>query len=100
PAEGIANANYGFLLSPVRADNGVLAFVGWAAGTAIDDSNNAAVWLGQPAALATLAREGAQAPGTPAGVKFNDFRLFQVAPRINANGKIALKAYLTGTGVT
>jgi hypothetical protein len=43
---------------------------GTLAGTGIDDLNDEGLWVEGPGGLERLAREGEQAPGLPAGIKF------------------------------
>jgi hypothetical protein len=62
----------------------------------VDNSNNLAVFAGPPGAVQLAARAGAQAPDTPAGVRYQGFEF----PRLNAQGYVALGSQLTGPGVS
>lgn len=59
--------------------------------------------LAMPASMAyaiteTAALTGQQAPGTPGGVLFQNLAVG--APSLNASGRVAFRAFLTGAGVT
>lgn len=98
PAPGLpTDVNYGQMPDFVVLNGaGRAAFVSGLAGAGVDSTNNRAVFAGVPGGLAPVARKGAAAPGTAAGVVFNDFD-FSVA--MNAGGQVAFMGDLAGAGV-
>ncbi|MEM1108258.1 MAG: choice-of-anchor tandem repeat NxxGxxAF-containing protein [Planctomycetota bacterium] len=92
-----------FLAYPV-SDNGEVAFAGlfdFAPGNGITPFNDTAIYsgaVGSNGAPGILAREGAQVPGLPAGIRFGSFDFTE--PRINAAGQTAFVSRLSGSGVT
>lgn len=85
-----AGARYSSLpgLTPAFAD-GRIAYRASAGGLAI--------FHGPPSSPRLLARSGAPAPGTSAGVVYEDFRY---GPSVGAPGQVAFFVQLGGTGVT
>ncbi|HYO23433.1 MAG TPA: choice-of-anchor tandem repeat NxxGxxAF-containing protein [Lacipirellulaceae bacterium] len=61
-------------------------------GGGVTETNNSGIWSDGSGTLALVAREGSQAPGTPAGSRFGDFAGW--APVINSSGRIAFFASL------
>ena len=56
---------------------------------------NAGIWAGAPGSLVLAARAGSQAPGTPAGARFESF----TSVIINGAGQVAIGAFLAnGSG--
>ena len=94
-APGIVYADLD-LATPLLGAGGHVALTGSLTGTGVTPSNNAANWVGLPGALALLAREGSQAPGTPPGTLFAT----PDQPFINDSGNVVFSSPLTGTGVT
>jgi hypothetical protein len=81
--------------------SGKLAFMGELANA--DPSQKGGVWTGVAGNLELLVREGDPAPGAPAGVVFAaGAQYFQGGLHLAMNdaGTVALRATLTGTGVT
>jgi hypothetical protein len=82
---------------PINAA-GEIAFVAGLTGTGVTSTNNIALYRG----TTLIAREGDQAPGLPAGVVFSSFAFSgtDTDTGIDAAGRVAFQAVLTGTGVT
>jgi hypothetical protein len=60
-------------------------------------SNDRGLFLSQPGgAITMIARRGLQALGAPAGVAYSTF----TSPQLNADGRVAFTATLSGVGVT
>ncbi|MBI5764808.1 MAG: hypothetical protein HZA51_14930 [Planctomycetes bacterium] len=78
--------------------NGTVAFTASLTGPGIDGTNNTGIWVGQPGALALVARAGNAAPGTPAGVVFSGG--MQNWLMLNDLGHIVFRANLVGPGIT
>lgn len=76
--------------------SGKAAFVAELQSGGVTGANNKAIFAGPLGGVQALARKGSQAPGTAAGVLFNDFD-FSVA--LNAGGQVAFLADLTGSGI-
>jgi len=95
---GPAGALFRRLDNPVINDNGRQAFHGLlredVAGVTL--ASNEAIWSNGGGALGMIAREGNDAPGTPAGVAFNTL----LDPTINTAGQAAFQGTLKGSGVT
>ncbi len=91
-----AGVTFTDLGSPVLSGGGKTAFRATVSGTGINAGNDTGVWSEGHGALAPVAREGDHAPGTGSGVNFASFG----DPVINATGRTAFYATLTGTGVT
>lgn len=72
---------------PIRAGLG---------GTGVTAANNSGVWSQAGGNLHLVARKGASAPGTDAGVNFTGFQ----TPEFNDSGEPTFFALLSGTGVT
>jgi hypothetical protein len=92
---GVSYSDFGS--EPTLNAVGQVAFVGELAGSGVTNANNNGLWSGAPGNLMILAREGAPAPGTPAGVSYG-FVGF-VLP-LNAPGQSAYFGFLTGAGVS
>ena len=71
-------------------DAGTMSFKAHFAGAGITAANDSAIWTGQPGALQVIVREGAPAPGAPAGFLFGD--LSTVRPILNELGQLAFVA--------
>jgi hypothetical protein len=78
-------------------DAGQTAFRARLAGSGVDSTNDDGIWSEGSGSLALIARTGAQAPGTPNGVKFKE--LYTPWLGFNNVGQMAFSAYLAGTGV-
>ncbi|MES1213772.1 MAG: choice-of-anchor tandem repeat NxxGxxAF-containing protein [Singulisphaera sp.] len=82
------------LAPPSLSPTGQIVFAAQLAG----GSNAFGLWTGSsPSNLAVVALQGQQAPGTDPGVTF---AYGDLSPAINASGKIAAAAVLSGPGVT
>jgi hypothetical protein len=68
------------------------------AGTGVDSTNSAGVWLADSSNLTLIVRRGDHAPGTPAGVNFDRFGL-NSWPTLNDAGQVAFRSTLVGSGV-
>jgi len=90
-----AGVTFNSLGIPVLNDVGQTAFNGFLAGTGVNFTNNAGVFSESGGILGLVAREGAAAPGTGAGVNFNSLG----NPVINNAGQTAFLSSLKGTGV-
>jgi hypothetical protein len=107
-APGIAGATLllSTSLTPVLdhlalSSSGDAAFISTLAGAGITTANDTALYIHLAGSNQLVAREGAQAPGLPAGVVFNNIAAAQGWRfAINSNGQLAILADLTGTGVT
>jgi hypothetical protein len=85
--------------NPRINDSGQVVFVTNVTGSGVTLANNKIVWLTTPSGTEVLARRGTQAPGTPAGVNFN--QLEAVPAAINDAGQVAFTATLViGGSVT
>ena len=94
---GVLGATFtGFAPPQIDAAGNVLLRA-WMEGPGIDSNNDAAIWLGQPGAIAIVAREGDPAPDMPAGVVYADVGLYAV---VSETGWIAFTAYVSGPGIT
>ena len=93
-----AGANFsGFgFAPPAFNDGGQTAFFAALAGGGVDATNNQGIWSEGSGSLALVARSGSPAPGTPGGVNFSGF----YSPVLNNAGQTAIRANLTGIGVT
>lgn len=68
-------------------------------GGSVTANNDSGLWSEGSGALALVAREGSQAPGTPEGARFADFSESLNSPVLNASGRMAFRALLrTGSG--
>ncbi len=86
--------------APLLNDDGRSAFLAFLTGIQADGDcangdNNVGVWSGGPGDLGLVAIAGAPAPGTPAGVTFNNFAMV----RLNGAGQVAVNGFLDGVGV-
>lgn len=70
---------------------GQVAYQAGLTGTGVISGNDTGIWRDST----LIAREGAAAPGTVAGVVFGSL----TAPQINAAGQVLFQAQLTGTGI-
>ncbi len=96
PAPGTpAGVSFERLDGPSLNNTGRIVFAGSLSGTGVDSSNRKGVWSDGPGILTLIARTGAPAPGTPAGVSFSILS----TPRINGAGQVAFHSALTGSGV-
>ncbi|MGN6369392.1 MAG: DUF7453 family protein [Phycisphaerae bacterium] len=98
-----SGAAFGTFDTRVPAVNraGQLAFRGHIGGGSVNSTSDTGIWTTLSGSLGLVAREGSQAPGMPAGVKYGDFGGGQSTndPVLN-NGMIAFPAALTGSTVT
>ncbi len=80
--------------------NGVGQTAFWSSltGSGVDGSNHTGIWSEGGGSLALVARQGESAPGTAAGVVFDDFQ-FVGNPVLNGAGQTAFKVFLTGPGI-
>ncbi len=83
----------------ISRPSGRIAFMGELTGA--DPSAKGAIWVGMPGSLQILAREGDPAPGTTVNFAAGN-KYFQGGLHLAMNdaGTVALRATLTGTGVT
>ncbi len=100
PAGVTYGGSFVFTLGTPGLNNaGQVAFLTRLTGGGVTDANNGGIWSDASGSLGPVAREGDQAPGTPAGVRFgNSIAAFEMPPLNNA-GHTAFSAFLTGTGV-
>ena len=78
-------------------DAGQLAYIGFLTGTGVTTTNNRALYAGAIGAPHLVARKGAPAPGTAAGVNYGEF-FDTFSP--NDAGQVAYRVSLSGSGVT
>lgn len=81
---------------PVLSDAGSLAFYTELAGPGLSLQNDSGLFTYSDGELNLLAREGDQAPGLPAGVKYRSFGPFT----LNGPGRVLFGGLLTGAGVS
>jgi hypothetical protein len=93
PSGVIFNDGFG---NPALNVAGQVAFYARLAGPGVGNTNNQSIWSGNPGTLRLVARSGDLAPGTVGEVRFSILR----SPALNASGKTAFNAFLTGTGVS
>ncbi len=74
---------------------GQVSFSGPLTGAGVTLANNVGMWSGLTGSLGLVARKGSQAPGTPAGVDFNNLGVNV----LNDAGQVAFRGTLTGVGV-
>ncbi len=100
-APGIgAGLKFGIIKRPVLNNAGQIAFIGTLFGTGVDGTNDEGIFSESGGTLGLVAREGAAAPGTGAGVNFDGgFRTSFGSTRLNDLGQAAFTSVLTGTGV-
>lgn len=91
--------SYGDLSTPAFADDGSIAFIAKLVGTAVSATNDSAVFLGKPSALAIFAREGNAMPAAEPGT-FYDEMFSTYGPTLNNSGVVAYDFNLLGAGVT
>ena len=93
-------ANFNSLGSPLLSGSGRTAFYGSlkTTGGGVTADNDTGIWSEGSGALALVAREGSQAPGTPVGTNFSAFG----GMALNGSGRVAFYGHLqtTGGGVT
>jgi hypothetical protein len=89
---GVSFANFS---SPLLNGEGHAAFTAGLSG-GVTTSTDSGIWSQRGGALNLVAREGAQAPGAPAGVNFSAF----ANSALNSASQMAFTATLTGAGVT
>ncbi len=97
PVPGIPEATFGYLWPPQIDAAGSVLLRAWMYGPGIDESNDTAIWLGQPGALEMVARDGQPAPDMPEGVVYSDVSPFAV---VSETGWIAFTAVIAGPGIT
>ncbi len=87
------------------AGSGDVVFRTRLVGPDVTPANDTAIYSNASGSLAVVAREGDQAPGTPAGCVFADFNDWESGihptanPTINAGGRIVFEAGLVGPGI-
>jgi hypothetical protein len=99
---GATFASFNSSVPPVNRD-GQLAFrASLQLSGAVTSANDTGIWTNLSGSLQLVAREGNQAPGMPAGVKYGDFGGGQSTndPVLNNQGIIAFPATLTGSTVS
>ncbi len=82
---------------PAFNDLGQTAFLGGLTGTGVNALNDSGIWTETTGSLSLLAREGAAAPGTEAGVVFD---IGSTSPLINNLGNVVFQSFLRGTGIS
>lgn len=80
---------------PLINSQGEIAFRGTVIGSGINSGRHKGIWTGVSGALDLVALEGAEAPGTSTGVKFNSFN----KPVLNGAGQTAFVGSITGTSI-
>jgi hypothetical protein len=100
-AAGTPNGAYYWSLEPPLLNNlGNTAFFGTLVGAGVELENYRGIWSGGASNLDLVVRQGTHAPGTPAGVSFDTFGVFESGEHVlNGNGDSAFLGYLTGSGV-
>jgi hypothetical protein len=92
---------YAMVWDPALNNQGQLVFEAVLQGEGVDDTNQLALFSGSPDQLTMVARSGATAPGTDA--KFSSFGRVKAvvfdSPLINAQGRVAFVAHLSGEHV-
>jgi len=100
--EQIPNTNlvWGDLTSkfPLLNQSGHSVFSASLSGSGVNTSNDTAFWLAIGDEFSTIAREGDQAPGLPAGVLFGDFS-HAIATSFNGLDQVVFLSKLIGSGV-
>ncbi|WP_145285996.1 DUF7453 family protein [Pirellulimonas nuda] len=98
PAPGTTGAvSFGSFNTPVLNSGGQTSFRGFLNGAGVTTADDRGIWSeGGGSGLALIAREGGQAPGTAAGVKFNSFN----EPMLNGAGQTAFHGVISGPGMT
>ena len=96
PAPGTpAGVNLSGLIKPTINEAGQTAFLALLVGAGVNLSNSLGIFSEGSGALALVARNGDPAPGAGPGVSFSNLG----TPVLNAVGKTAFSARLTGAGV-
>jgi hypothetical protein len=99
PAPGAgAGVNFAFLFTPNFNDAGRTAFPAELVGAGVTAANDMGIWAEKAGGLTLMVRTGSAAPGTPAGVVYDQLPIASV--RLNSAGQIAFRGFLTGPGVT
>jgi len=93
-ASGVTFAD---LNDPVLSGSGHVSFRAVITGPGVTSSNDEGFWAGTASNLRLVAREGAQAPGYPAGVVFKSFITL---PTMNSLNQMAFLASVAGPGIT
>ncbi|MEM8782197.1 MAG: choice-of-anchor tandem repeat NxxGxxAF-containing protein [Planctomycetota bacterium] len=95
-APGVTGGTFGGFFVPTMNDSGQVAFKGlmFFDGAGIDETNNEGIWTGTGGALNLIARKGSPAPGTAAGVIFDEIDLF---PALNNAGQASFYSSLVDT---
>lgn len=83
---------------PILNRHGRVAFCATLSGTNVSTGNNSGYWFEDANGLGLIAREGAPAPGTPAGVLFSELTM-ENDTAINSSGCFAFWGQLTGSGI-
>jgi hypothetical protein len=102
PVPSLPGATFVNFGQPVITDSGNVMVYGFFSGSGITTSNNEALFAGVPGNLRLVAREGAQAPGMPAGALFTRMEgpsrggFGQLV--WNDSGQFAFAADITGGG--
>lgn len=89
------NFDDGYAFFPSIFESGKTEFLAYLTGPSVNENNDAGIWTDSSGTLTLVAREGDPAPGTEAGVVFEQILQHQSS----ATGNIALRATLTGPGV-
>ncbi len=98
PAPGTASGvNFRLFAPPSLSNAGQAAFLAALDGVGVNSANERGIWVERSGGLTLIAREGSPAPGTPRAVRFSFFDDFYF--HMNDAARIALRAYLTGSGV-
>ena len=99
-APGVMFSSFG---RPSINSAGQIAFKAELSGTGVDSSNDAGIWSEGSGSLQLVVREGNAAPGTEAGVVFQDYSStghFTITdPAINDAGRTAFRASLSGPDI-
>jgi hypothetical protein len=94
-APGTANGvNYSQLFIPVLNAAGQAAFLAVLTGSGVNSNNHLGIWLESSGTRTLVVRSGRQAPGAN-GTNYSNFG----TPVLNAAGRMAFHATLTGSGV-
>ncbi len=96
PVPGISGASFVGTTSLSYNDLGWTGFSAFMEGPGIDPANHYAMFVGGPADLQIVAREGDPAPGVEPGVNFINF---SSRPTQNADGDVGFFGVLNGPGI-
>ena len=96
PTPGISQGNLDtlFQFEPAANSAGEVAFT-WSFTEASSTTIQTGIWSGDPINPDLVARTGGEAPGMPDGVEFSQL----TSPEINAQGRVAFRARVTGPGI-